>query len=89
LAARYHDMNFIMKQDPQTGIDLMVKAMEKQREQRTWQLWVSIYPNMGEDNFIKYEEFKDQVNKKPETPQSAAEIIAEAEKTKALDQQGG
>ncbi len=37
-------------------IALFNKAQEKELEQKAWELWVSLYPHMTEDNFISYEE---------------------------------
>lgn len=76
-----------MDQDPQLTAELITKAIEKQSEERTWQLWVSIYPQMGEDNFISFEDFKQDILNSGNDKRSELEILAEAEKIKAADQQ--
>ena len=79
-------MNFIMQLDPQTGMELIDKARESKAEERTWSLWVSIFPNMDEEHFINYEDFKAEVGDGRLEKRSDEDIITQAERTKAADQ---
>lgn len=40
------------------SIDLIVYAFKKDIEQTAWELWISKYPWMDEENFISFDEFK-------------------------------
>ena len=37
-------------------IVLFAKLKEKELEQRTWELWLAMYPNMTEKTYISFEE---------------------------------
>ena len=39
------------------GFELIIKAFEKKREQRLWELYVSRYQHMSKKNYFSFEEF--------------------------------
>lgn len=58
--------------------ELIDVIFEKKQEERAWDMWISVYPQMNKDNFVKFSEFyKKQTN--PVTTQSAEDILREAE----------
>jgi hypothetical protein len=70
------------------GLKLINKALEKQNEQREWEMWISIYPKMDEKNFISFEKFKSkkQVKSQAKKHLTAQEIIEQAEEIRKLHQ---
>lgn len=66
------------------GFELIKKAYEKQAEEKIWQMWVSIYPNMDKEHFISFKDFKDSMTEKTSTPKqklkTKEEIYAQADK---------
>lgn len=59
------------------GIELIQKAIEKQAEERAFQLYVACYPWMTEKDFIPFEEFYKPHSKVVTNNQTADEIILE------------
>lgn len=51
-------MDYIMALDFEEGIDLIYKAHEKEQEKYAWDLYVSGYPFMTENNSMTFSEFK-------------------------------
>lgn len=69
-----------MKLPYQTGVDLILKAKEKERDQKLWEMWLTKYPYMTDkDSFISFPEFKErsliQISRRP-----TDEILEEVEK---------
>ena len=55
--------------DEEVTVEMINYALEKEAEDAAWDIWVAIYPNFNNDNFVPFSEFKDsQVNKKPKAP---------------------
>ena len=56
-------------------------ALEKEKDDLTWALWVALYPNMvlGKQKFIEYKEFKELILEKQirATNKTKTEIIDE------------
>ena len=53
----------------QIGVKQINKAIEEEKDSRLWEVWLTLYPNMTEDNFISFEEFKGKQAKKKQTDQ--------------------
>ena len=87
LATRYSDMDYIMEQDWNTGMRLIDKALDKQSETKSWQLYCSIYQNFNKDNFIPFSEFYKKPGKIV-SMKSRDQIIAEGEERKKLFMKG-
>ena len=56
--SRYNNIEYINNLSWQDGIRLINKAVEKNNEQRLWNLYCTIYPNMDEKTFMSFEKFK-------------------------------
>lgn len=77
-----------MKMDWDDGINLINKAIEKNREEKEWDMWVQLYPHMNKENFISFEKFrtknvKEYVNKKQMTDK---EILEQMEELRMIHQ---
>ena len=54
-------------------------GMEKQQEERAWQMWLVKYPQMTKDTFIPFSEFyKKQLAPAKVSKRSAEEILEDA-----------
>lgn len=73
-------MSFVMSLDPQTLANLIIKAFEKEIEDRIWQKWLVELPHMSEKTFIPFEQYKEK-HFKPETTteKTDEEILQDAE----------
>jgi hypothetical protein len=66
------------------GITLINKAIEKRNEEKDWEMWIAIYPNMDKKTFISFDKFRGK--KEVATPSKQKknltdkEIIAKAER---------
>ena len=47
--------------DYKSAIKLINKAYEKDLEDKVYQMWLTLYPNMDKNNFISFEDFKAKV----------------------------
>jgi hypothetical protein len=69
------------------GVNVINKAIEKSNEQKDWDLYKAIYPNMDKSNYLTFKQFvgKKQVMK-TEKEVSNEDILAKAEELKKLHQ---
>ena len=69
-----------MDSEYEIGINLINKSYEKVVEEKDWNLYCGVYPNMDKESFISFENFKnkkqDMNNAKHKTND---EILAKAE----------
>jgi hypothetical protein len=65
---------------------LLVDAYEKDLEDKLWQQWLAIYPNMSNENFISFEDFKKEAFKPKLEKIDVEEVLKDAESIKAMDQ---
>lgn len=78
-----------MDLDFEDGINLTNEAIKKQQEQKDWELYLSIYPNMDKNTFIPFEKFRSKniSSKKTEKVElTSKELIEKAESIKKLAQ---
>lgn len=70
------------------GIELINEALEQRQEQKDWEVWLSIYPNMTKENFIPFEKFKNKtsINENTKKELTSKEIIERAESKRKLHQ---
>ena len=61
------------------GSELYLKATEKYQDERLWDMWLSIYPNMDKESFVSFEQFKLNARKQKITKRTDEEIIQDAE----------
>ena len=73
----------------QTGLSLILKAMEKTREERLFQQWVVQLPWMDKENFVSFADYKDRVTGANIDRRSVAEIMADLDEVERELQKGG
>lgn len=78
---RYGDMSFILSLPAQQGIELYIKAVEKNTERQAWEQWLVDYARMTKDNFKPFSEYLREMKTplKPKDNRSDDEIINDAE----------
>ena len=74
-------MDFILSMDVDEGREMIIKAYEKQNEDKAYQLYLMKYPDMTQENFIPFDEFY-KPNRKEEKHQneSAEDILSNVRK---------
>lgn len=71
------------------GLSLILKAMEKSRDERLFQQWVTQLPWMDKDNFVSFADYKDRVTGANIDRRSVAEIMKELDEVERELQRGG
>ena len=56
---------------------LLKKASEKRSREDAWELYLTLLPNMGQENFMTFDEFYDKGKSAPEGGQSEEEILSD------------
>lgn len=69
LLHRYTSIDYIMRMPYEIGIRQINKAIEEENDSRLWEVWLTVYPNMSEKNFLSFEEFKKKQTRKKQTDQ--------------------
>ena len=78
LLHRYHDMDYIMGLDVNTGLDLFVKAAEKERDERIFAQWVAQLPVMAiSDKAVSFAEYREKLTGENIDRRSVHDIMAE------------
>lgn len=77
LLHRYHNIDYILQLDADTGCALILKAQEQERDDRIFQQWVVQLPLMSPDNFVSLADYKDKVTGANIDRRPTAEILAE------------
>ena len=56
--------------------------IEQKEEEKAWQMWVSVYPDMDKNSFIPFSKFyeKSKIAKIPKQQKTAKELLEQAEK---------
>ena len=78
-----------MRLDGDTGLGLILKAIEQERDARLFQQWVVQLPHMGKENFISFADYKDKLTGANIDRRSTAEIMAELDEVERQLQKGG
>lgn len=68
---------------------LLIKAYEKQQEQKIWEMYLMRFQNMDKDNYVSFEDFKSKGTSVEENEMTPKELIEQAEKIKQKHQKGG
>lgn len=89
LLHRYHNIEYILQLDADTGCALVQKAQEQERDDRIFQQWVVQLPLMGRDNFVSFADYKDNLTGANIDRRSTAEILAELDEVERELQGGG
>lgn len=77
---RYHNIEFILQLDANTGAPLILEALEKEREERIFQQWTAQLPIMAySGKYVSFADYKDRVTGANIDRRPTAEILAELE----------
>lgn len=75
---RYHNIEFILRTPATLGLPLIIKAMEKDRDERLFQQWVAQLPVMAiSGKPVSFADYKDRATGANIDRRTAAEILAE------------
>ena len=78
-----------MQTDGDTGLALVLKALEKNRDERIFQQWVAHLPWMGPENFVSFADYRDRITGANIDRRSVAEIEADLAEAERQLQRGG
>lgn len=77
---RYHNIEFILHLDADTGAPLILEALEKEREERLFQQWTAQLSIMAySGTYVSFADYKDRVTGANIDRRPTAEILAELE----------
>lgn len=79
MLCRYGNIDYILALDVASGIALIAKARERERDERFYRQWLAQLPFMGEDNFIAFDEYRDRLTGANIDTRPTAVILAEME----------
>lgn len=78
LLHRYHNIEYILQFDANTGAPLILKALEQEREERIFQQWTAQLSIMAySGKYVSYADYKDRVTGANIDRRPTAEILAE------------
>lgn len=90
LLHRYSSIDYVNNLFWQDAINLINKALEKTAEQKDWDMWISIFPDMDKKTFVSFDEFrskkKSRVTNTAATKLTKNEILEKAEELRKLHQ---
>lgn len=90
LLHRYHNIEYILQLDLETGLALIVKAREEKRDERIFQQWVAQLPTMAMvGKSVSFADYRDKVTGANIDRRSAAEIMAELDEVEKELERGG
>ncbi len=78
-----------MRTDGETGLGLILTALEKERDDRIFQQWVAQLPWMSQDNYVSFAEYKDKITGANIDRRSVVEIMADLDEVERQLQKGG
>ena len=61
LLLRKYDINYVLNLDFEEGNELIIKAYEKEIEDRLWDRWLVDYRGMTKDTFISFDDYKSKI----------------------------
>lgn len=87
---RYHNIEYILQLDVTAGLELIAKALEKEREDRIFQQWVVQLPVMAYTGKpVSFADYKDRVTGANIDRRSTAELMKELDEVEVELQKGG
>lgn len=90
LLHRYQNIDFVLRLDAITGIRLIEKALECQRDERLFQQWVAQLPLMGySGTFVSFADYRDRITGANIDRRSVADIEQELDEVEKQLQEGG
>lgn len=66
----------MMDMDADDGAELIIKAIEKQAEEKAWQLYLTKYGDMTEESYVPFDKFYNP-KRVEEEAKSAEDILAD------------
>jgi hypothetical protein len=78
-----------MQLDGETGLGLIIKALEQERDERFFLQWAIQLPHMGEEHYISFADYKDRLTGANIDRRPVAEILAELDEVERRLQKGG
>lgn len=57
MLTRYGNIDFVLNMSWRDGFNLYLKAIEKEQEEKVWEMWLSIYPKMDKNTFVSFKDF--------------------------------
>ena len=78
-----------MQTDLQTGLELIKKAREEEKDARIFQQWVVQLPWMDSKHYVSFEDYKNKITGANIDRRSVAEIEAELVEVERIFQEGG
>ena len=82
LLHRYGNLEYIMRLDIESAMQIITKAIEKEKENRYFLQWVVQLPNMTKETFISFESYVDKVTGRNIDTRPVSECMAELEEIK-------
>lgn len=87
---RYHNIEYVLQTDALTGLSLILKAKEQERDDRLFQQWVAQLPMMAfAGKPVSFADYKDRVTGANIDLRPVAEIEAELDEIEKELQRGG
>ena len=84
LLHRYGNLEYIMKSDIEVSEKIILKAMEKERENRLFLQWVVQLPNMTDETYISFDNYVDRVTGRNIDRRPVSECMQEIEEIKKV-----
>ncbi|MGL5642995.1 MAG: hypothetical protein ACRDDM_12035 [Paraclostridium sp.] len=56
------------------AIELINKAYAKDFENKAWEMWLTLYPNMDKKNFTSFEDYKKKIIRTPQINQANSSV---------------
>lgn len=81
LSANYQ-MDHINKMPLSFGCKVIFRELEKKEESKAWEMWLTLYPKMNNENFMPFSEYLRKL-KNPISQRPKEDILAEAEAIRA------
>lgn len=74
-------MDYLLYKDIETAVEILKKAIEEKRKEQAFMLYVNLYGQMDETNFISFEEFyqTSHTNTNRKDEKSIEEILEETQ----------
>jgi len=63
------------------GVEMIIKAKERDQEDKAWSMWIALHPHMDEESFIPFEQFYVKQATVQSTPieKSSADILLDVD----------
>lgn len=88
---RYGQIDYVLNMDVEAGIEQINKVYEKETEQRSWEMYLTKFPNMTQSDYISFDDFykPKRTVTPPPSKKKKQEILDDAEAILAAFRKGG